>query len=94
MAPDTLEELLQAHPEVDFIQLQVNYLDWESPVVQARRNMEIARKYDKPVVVMEPARGGRLADLPKPWPRRFWPLAPTLARCRGRTASASTSPTS
>lgn len=49
---------------MDFIQLQVNYLDWESPVVQSRRNMEVARKHGKPVVIMEPARGGRLADLP------------------------------
>ena len=61
---ETLDRLLDEHPEVDFIQLQVNYLDWESPVVQSRRNMEVARKHGKPVVIMEPARGGRLADLP------------------------------
>ncbi len=61
---DTLEELLTAHPEVDFVQLQVNYLDWESPVVQSRRNMEVANKFGVPVIVMEPCRGGRLADLP------------------------------
>ena len=61
---ETLDQLLNDHPEVDFIQLQVNYLDWESPVVQSRRNMEVARKHGKPVVIMEPARGGRLADLP------------------------------
>ncbi len=62
---EALEELLQAHPEVDFVQLQVNYLDWESPVVQSRRNMEVARAHGKPVVVMEPCRGGRLADMPQ-----------------------------
>lgn len=61
---ETLDQLLNEHPEVDFVQLQVNYLDWESPVVQSRRNMEVARKHGKPVVIMEPARGGRLADLP------------------------------
>ena len=61
---ETLEALLQAHPEVDFVQLQVNYLDWESPVVQSRRNLEVARSHGKPVVVMEPCRGGRLADMP------------------------------
>ncbi len=61
---ETLEALLQAHPEVDFVQLQVNYLDWESPIVQSRRNMEVARAHGKPVVVMEPCRGGRLADMP------------------------------
>ncbi len=62
---DTLEELLTAHPEVDFIQLQVNYLDWENPVIQSRRNMEVANKFGVPVIVMEPCRGGRLADLPE-----------------------------
>lgn len=61
--PEALEALLTAHPEMDFIQLQVNYLDWENPVVQARRCMEIAAAHNVPVVVMEPARGGRLADL-------------------------------
>ncbi len=62
--PETLEELLTAHPDVDFVQLQMNYLDWEDPVIQARRCMEVARRHNVPVVVMEPARGGRLADLP------------------------------
>ena len=62
---ETLEELLTAHPEVDFIQLQVNYLDWENPVVQSRRNMEVANRFGKPVIIMEPCRGGRLADLPE-----------------------------
>ena len=62
--PETLEALLTAHPEVDFIQLQVNYLDWENPVVQSRRNMEVAQKFGVPVIIMEPCRGGRLADLP------------------------------
>jgi uncharacterized protein len=62
--PETLKALLTAHPEVDFIQLQVNYLDWENPVVQSRRNMEVAQKFGVPVIIMEPCRGGRLADLP------------------------------
>ena len=60
-----LDQLLDEHPEVDFIQLQVNYLDWESPVVQSRRNMEVARKHGKPVIVMEPVKGGNLARLPE-----------------------------
>ena len=62
---EALEELLTAHPEVDFIQLQVNYLDWENPIVQSRRKMEVARRFGVPVVIMEPCRGGRLADLPE-----------------------------
>lgn len=61
---DTLEQILKDHPEMEFVQLQVNYLDWDDPVVEAKRCMEIAAKYDVPVVIMEPARGGRLVELP------------------------------
>lgn len=62
--PELLEELLTKHPNMDFVQLQVNYLDWENPVVQSRECMAIAEKHGVPVVIMEPARGGRLANLP------------------------------
>lgn len=61
---EALDEILTEHPDMDFIQLQVNYLDWEDPVVQSRRCMEVAQKHNVPVVIMEPARGGRLIDLP------------------------------
>ena len=54
---DALDALLTAHPQMDFVQLQVNYLDWDDPVVEARRCMEVAAKHGVPVVVMEPARG-------------------------------------
>ena len=60
--PALLEELLTLHPDVDFVQLQVNYADWENPGVAARRNMEICKAHGKPVVVMEPVKGGILAD--------------------------------
>lgn len=63
--PEALEDLLTTHPDMDFVQLQVNYLDWDDPVVQARRCMEVAERHGVPVVIMEPARGGRLADLPQ-----------------------------
>jgi predicted aldo/keto reductase-like oxidoreductase len=59
-----LEALLTAHPEIDFVQLQVNYLDWNDPVIESRACMEVARDHGVPVVIMEPARGGLLADLP------------------------------
>lgn len=62
---DALEALLTEHPNMDFVQLQVNYLDWGDPVVEARKCMEIAEKHGVPVVIMEPARGGRLANLPE-----------------------------
>ena len=60
--PDLLEELLTDHPDVDFVQLQINYADWENPGVQARRCWEIAREHGKPVIIMEPVKGGALAD--------------------------------
>ncbi len=62
---DVLDELLTAHPEVDFVQLQVNYLDWDDPVTQSARCMEVAAKHGVPVIIMEPVRGGRLANLPE-----------------------------
>ena len=60
--PEELEAILQAHPEAEFVQLQINYADWENPSVQSRAVYETARKYGRPVVVMEPVKGGLLAD--------------------------------
>ncbi|MCL2826584.1 MAG: aldo/keto reductase [Eggerthellaceae bacterium] len=60
-----LEEVLKAHPEVEFVQLQINYADWESPVVESRKCYEVARAAGKPVVIMEPVKGGSLAKLPE-----------------------------
>ncbi|MBO4351889.1 MAG: aldo/keto reductase [Eggerthellaceae bacterium] len=59
-----LDEILTAHPEAEFVQLQVNYLDWENPVNQSRACLEVAAKHNVPVTVMEPLRGGLLADPP------------------------------
>ncbi len=64
--PDLLEELLTDHPEVDFVQLQINYADWDNPGVAARQCWEIARKHGKSITVMEPVKGGALANpIPK-----------------------------
>ncbi len=63
--PEILDELLTEHPDVDFVQLQINYADWENPDVTARANYEVARKHGKPVVIMEPVKGGLLADPPE-----------------------------
>ena len=60
--PELLETLLNQHPEAEFVQLQINYADWENPGVAARRNWEICRAHGKPVIVMEPVKGGILAD--------------------------------
>ena len=59
-----LESILQAHPEMEFVQLQINYVDWESESVQSRKCYEVARKYNKSVIIMEPVRGGSLAIMP------------------------------
>ncbi len=63
--PEELEEILKAHPEMEFVQLQINYGDWENPAVQSRACYETARKYDKPVIIMEPVKGGMLANPPE-----------------------------
>ncbi|MBR2787616.1 MAG: aldo/keto reductase [Erysipelotrichaceae bacterium] len=60
--PEMLDELLSKHPDVDFIQLQINYADMENPNVQSRGCYEVARKHNVPLTVMEPIKGGKLAD--------------------------------
>lgn len=63
--PEELEEILIKHPEMEFVQLQINYADWDYPAIQSRRCYEIARKYKKPVIIMEPVKGGMLANPPE-----------------------------
>ncbi len=63
--PELLEKVLQEHPEFEFVQLQINYLDWDSVGVQSRQCYEVATKYHKPVIVMEPVKGGTLAKVPE-----------------------------
>ncbi|MBQ0000890.1 MAG: aldo/keto reductase [Clostridiales bacterium] len=60
---DVLEEALTRHPEVDFVQLQINYYDWDSKNVQSGKCYEVATRHGVPVVVMEPIKGGTLANL-------------------------------
>ena len=64
-SPQILEEVLEAHPDIDFFQIQLNYADWDSPSVQSGELYRIARKYNKPLVIMEPVKGGGLAVPPK-----------------------------
>ena len=61
---EVLDKILTEHPEMEFVQLQVNYLDWDSEGVQSRKCYEVATKHGKPVIVMEPVKGGTLAKLP------------------------------
>lgn len=61
---ETLDRILTEHPEVEFVQICVNYLDWNHETVQARKCYEVIRKHGKPVIVMEAVKGGTLASLP------------------------------
>ncbi|HWR39742.1 MAG TPA: aldo/keto reductase [Patescibacteria group bacterium] len=61
---ELLNQILTEHPEVDFVQLQINYLDWDNESIQSRKCYEVARKHNKPVIVMEPVKGGTLAKVP------------------------------
>ncbi len=60
--PEVLDSILTELPEAEFVQLQINYADWEDEEVQSRRCYEVAQKHGKPVIVMEPIRGGSLAS--------------------------------
>lgn len=60
---EALEDILKNHPEMEFVQLQINYADWESDSVQSRKCYQVARKYNKPVIIMEPVKGGSLATM-------------------------------
>ena len=61
---ELLDQILTEHPETEFVQLQINYLDWEDERIQSRKCYETAVRHGKKVVVMEPVKGGGLAKLP------------------------------
>ena len=63
---ETLEEILTTYPQVEVVQLQFNYADYDDPSVQSRLCLEVCRRHGKPVIVMEPVKGGSLANLPQP----------------------------
>lgn len=77
-SPELLDELLTAHPDAEFVQLQLNYADWENPAVASRRCYEVARKHGKSIVVMEPVKGGQLAN-PIPQVRTLFDAADPAA---------------
>lgn len=64
-SPALLEKMLSEHPETEYVQLQINYIDWDSPTICGRECYEIATRHKKPVIVMEPVKGGTLARVPK-----------------------------
>lgn len=62
---DELNTILTDHPDMDFVQLQINYADWGDQLVDAKRCYEVATKHSKPIIVMEPLKGGTLFSLPQ-----------------------------
>ena len=62
---EVLEEILKEYPQIEVVQIQFNYLDYEDPAVQSKKCYEVCRKYNKPVIVMEPVKGGNLVNLPE-----------------------------
>ncbi|MDR1204679.1 MAG: aldo/keto reductase [Peptococcaceae bacterium] len=60
-----LDRILTDHPEIDVVQLQINYLDWDNAAIQSRECYEVVTKHGKPVIVMEPVKGGALAKVPE-----------------------------
>ena len=77
--PRLLDQLLTDHPEVDFVQLQINYADWENPKVTSRANYEVARKHGKLITVMEPVKGGNLANPPAEVSKLFQEIHPDMS---------------
>lgn len=78
-SPKLLEKLLTDHPDVEFVQLQINYADWENPEVASRANYEIARRHGKSIVVMEPVKGGTLANPPAAVKKLFDDYDPNMS---------------
>ncbi len=61
---EVLDEILTKHPEMEYVQLQLNYIDWEDEEVQSGKCYEVCVKHNKPVIVMEPVKGGLLVNIP------------------------------
>ena len=63
--PEVLEQILTEYPQIEIVQIQFNYVDYDNPTVQSRACYEVCRKFGKPVIVMEPVEGGNLVNLPE-----------------------------
>lgn len=78
-SPALLERVLDEHPNVDFVQIQINYADWNNPLVCSGALYEILRRRSVPIFVMEPVKGGLLASLPPGTAAPFLEARPTLS---------------
>ena len=77
--PELLDKVLTEHPEMEFVQLQINYLDWESSSVQSRACWEVAKKHGKDIIVMEPVKGGGLATISDEYAHPFKEYDPDMS---------------
>lgn len=75
----TLEKILKEHPEMELVQLQINYIDWNSPSIESGTCYRLCVKYGKPVIVMEPVKGGSLARVPADVEKMFRDYAPKMS---------------
>ncbi|MDE5562243.1 MAG: aldo/keto reductase [Clostridiales bacterium] len=62
---EVLDQILTEYPQVEVVQIQLNYVDYDDPAVQSRKCLEVCNKHNKPVIVMEPVKGGNLVNLPE-----------------------------
>lgn len=77
--PELLDKALKEHPEVDFVQLQINYIDWENKIVHSGGCYNTARKHNKPIFVMEPVKGGMLSSMRPELEEKLKAAAPKLS---------------
>lgn len=73
---ELLDRILTEHPETEFVQLQINYIDWDNESIESRKCYETAVKHHMPVIVMEPVKGGSLANVPEEVERLFQTCRP------------------
>lgn len=76
---ELLDKVLTENPGLDFVQLQINYIDWDSEGIQSRKCYEVALKHKIPVIVMEPVKGGTLAKVPESVEKLFKAYAPAMS---------------
>lgn len=78
-SPELLDQIIIENPDLDYVQLQINYLDWDSEILRAKDCYEVCVKYNKRVIVMEPVKGGTLAKLPDEAEKYLDKISPNLS---------------
>lgn len=76
---EVLERILTEHPEMEYVQLQINYIDWDNESIESRKCYEVATRHKKPVIVMEPVKGGALANVPEEAKKLFKAYHPDMS---------------